>query len=61
MKCTLCGLELGLCDGPKFEYVGKRKRWYHDCCHKYRYPCRSLLQHLIKRRMEVPHAPDTKS
>ena len=55
MKCTLCALELGLCSNPTFEYVGKRKKWYHECCHKTRFPCPTILNHLIARKMEVPH------
>ena len=58
MKCLLCGLEIGLCDSPTFDYFGKKKRWYHECCYRHRYPCRPLLQHLIKRKMEVPSGKD---
>ena len=59
MKCSLCDLPLGLCDHPVFEYRtvhGKQKKfWLHDCCKKHKFPCRSLVQHLIKHNLELPH------
>ena len=58
MKCKLCGLEVALCDHPVFEYIGKKKRWYHECCMRHKYPCRQLLKHLINRNKEVPSEQD---